>query len=254
MKPYKRFLLFSFISLLILLVGLTGCPVDDPRLVIPGLGEPEEPGEPEEQEEPKAIGNYSGTATAEGGGFASTSWVYEYEHGDYGSPITVTVTMVDGWITSVIIDGPNETPDIGGAFIANAPNVIKAKNTFDLTKKDVDSVSAASAGETFNGIKEAGNKAIEEIKEKWEAAHRLSLTVQEILILDGIGDTGTINVTWTPVDLTPVFTPNDSTIVTVDVDGEVTAHKSGEFAVITVTLTPDEGDPLTAKCLVYVMP
>ncbi|MDR1210910.1 MAG: FMN-binding protein, partial [Spirochaetaceae bacterium] len=92
-------------------------------------------------------------------GFAKTD-EYMNEHGNLGSDITVTVTMVDGWITQVIINGPDETPSLGAILITIIQPKIIEYNTFEL-ENYVDAIAGAS--ETFEGIKEAGLAAIDQI-------------------------------------------------------------------------------------------
>jgi uncharacterized protein with FMN-binding domain len=82
-----------------------------------------------------------------------------------GEDITVTVTMQDGWMTAVDIEGPDETPTLGGQLIETLEPIIKQNNTFDVDNIDgVEGISGATF--TFNGIKEAGEKAVDEIKKQ----------------------------------------------------------------------------------------
>ena len=70
----------------------------------------EEPTDP-----PEPIGTYSGQATA--------------SYNGYGGLVFVTITMKDGYITAVEIDGKNKTDDVGGRVIADAPaSIIKSRN------------------------------------------------------------------------------------------------------------------------------
>jgi hypothetical protein len=110
---------------------------------------------------PEAIGNYSGRETGTGDGFAR-SHAYLEEHPELGAQITVTVTMVNGWMTDVVISGPNETPALGGQLVTSLGPKIKQYNSFALDDLNVDGIAGATF--TFNGIKEAGEKAIDEIK------------------------------------------------------------------------------------------
>ena len=88
------------------------------------------------------IGDATGTATASAPG--------------YGGEVTVTVTMVNGFITEVVAIGPDESPTIGGAAIMRAPPRIIRFNT-----TDIDIVSGASI--TTMAITEAAQKAIDMI-------------------------------------------------------------------------------------------
>ena len=147
--------------LLLLSVFLMGCPVpdeDDPINKKPPIEEPD-------PYTPVAIGTYSGTGTGTAGGFAKSQAYFE-EHGSLGSDITVTVTMENGWMTSVQIEGPDETSNVGGYLVGRLGNIIKKLNTFDVddvgSSDDIDGISGATL--TFEGIKEAGGKAIDQIK------------------------------------------------------------------------------------------
>jgi uncharacterized protein with FMN-binding domain len=109
---------------------------------------------------PVAMANYSGTGTGTGDGFAR-SQAYLEEHPQLGAQITVTVTMVDGWMTNVAITGPNETASLGGQLVASLGPKIVQYNNFALDDLNVDGLTGATY--TFNGIKEAGEKAIDAI-------------------------------------------------------------------------------------------
>jgi uncharacterized protein with FMN-binding domain len=127
-----------------MLIGLSSCPTDGESGPLPIEGTP------------------SGTATAMGDGFARSDYYLMEGALSYGRAITATVTLDKGYITDVIINGPDESRDHGQIIIQKAPAVIKAKNTFDVNIKDVDAVSIATS--TLKGIKEAGNGAIDKIK------------------------------------------------------------------------------------------
>jgi uncharacterized protein with FMN-binding domain len=128
-----------------MLAGLTSCPADN------GSSGPH-----------PIEGNPSGTDSATGDGYARTPDYLAHGALGYGRQITVTVTLEEGYIENVVIDGPDESTDYGQVIIQKAPAVIKAKNTFDVNIKDVDAVSIATS--TLKGIKEAGNAAIDKIR------------------------------------------------------------------------------------------
>jgi fumarate reductase flavoprotein subunit len=90
----------------------------------------------------EAFESYSGTATGSAYG--------------YGGTIEVTLTLTNGYITEVQINGPRETPTIGGLLIKNAGAQIEEANSLDA-------ISSASATLTRNAIIQAGNKALAEI-------------------------------------------------------------------------------------------
>jgi fumarate reductase flavoprotein subunit len=74
----------------------------------------------------------------------------------YGGFVSVDITMVDGWITEVIVTGPNESDGIGKVAVAKAPDIIKQKNSVDI-----DTLAGASV--TTTAIQKAGQQAIAEI-------------------------------------------------------------------------------------------
>jgi uncharacterized protein with FMN-binding domain len=81
--------------------------------------------------------------------------------GYYGD-ITVTLTLANGLITVVAIDG-NETPEVGQVYVENAPEYIKALNSIDA---GVDAVSGPTANITVPAILEAADNALKKIAEK----------------------------------------------------------------------------------------
>ena len=160
MKKIKWFFVFG---IFLVTIGFAGCPIDRP---VPAVFQiPDAP---------------AGTwrASAEGSGFAHTSddrsawWSYDGWPGgsheypaDRGSPITVTLTVADGFITTVTIVGPDESSGWGGTFgtvtvavimESWAPEQIIRRNAIE-----VDTV----AGTTFTiaGIIQAGERALAEI-------------------------------------------------------------------------------------------
>jgi fumarate reductase flavoprotein subunit len=89
-----------------------------------------------------AIGDAAGSATGTGQGF--------------GGAITVTLTLVDGWITEVTAAGPGETPSIGGIALSRASDLIKKRNGANF-----EAISGATI--TSNGIKAAAQQALDQI-------------------------------------------------------------------------------------------
>lgn len=73
-----------------------------------------------------------------------------------GGGVTVTVTVESGKITAVDVDGPNETPTIGGVAIEELPQQI-----IDAQSFDIDGVAGATL--TSNAIKTAGQEAYDSI-------------------------------------------------------------------------------------------
>lgn len=158
MKLRKFLLIFGLLISLVLMTGIISCPLDDP--ILDDLEEPPPPVVPD-PEDPL----YNGTATAFGKGFASgiDKDIYFNEHPEgLGRDVTVTVTMVDSYITAVVIDGPDETPGFGGALMVNIIPKIIEKNSFNIGRREVDGMAGATR--TYEGIKEGGEKAVEKIK------------------------------------------------------------------------------------------
>ena len=80
--------------------------------------------------------------------------VYTAEANGFGGPVTVAVTIGDkGGIADVDIQGPAETPDVGGAAMP-----LLAKKILNAQSADVDGVSSATF--TSNAVKEAAAKAL----------------------------------------------------------------------------------------------
>jgi fumarate reductase flavoprotein subunit len=77
-------------------------------------------------------------------------------HWGYEGNVYVTITMVNGYITEVDIEGEHESQNFGQNAIERAPAIIIAKNSVDI-----DTLSGATA--TSNAIKQAGQKAIDKI-------------------------------------------------------------------------------------------
>jgi fumarate reductase flavoprotein subunit len=88
------------------------------------------------------IGNATGTASATAFGFV----------GD----ITVTITMVDGYITEAEVIGNDETPSVGSVAVARAPGLIKKNNSGVF-----DAISGATISST--AISTAAQEAIDKI-------------------------------------------------------------------------------------------
>jgi fumarate reductase flavoprotein subunit len=124
MKSCKSIFVFGILALV--LAGLAGCASTGSSVV--------------------PIGNASGTASATAAGFV----------GD----ITVTITMVDGYITDAQVVG-DETPSVGSVAVARAPTLIKKNNTGVLDAISGASIStaaiSAAAQEALNKIVAGSN-------------------------------------------------------------------------------------------------
>jgi major membrane immunogen (membrane-anchored lipoprotein) len=124
----KKLTVFLLVVSLVLGLLFTACPTDD--------------------EGTKA----SGTATATASGFGSL---------EGGDPISVTVTMLEGVITAVVVSGKDETVGYGASIISVAAAKIIEKNSIAA---GVDAVSGPSAPTTRKAIKKAGEEAVAKIK------------------------------------------------------------------------------------------
>jgi fumarate reductase flavoprotein subunit len=123
MKLYKSIIVFGILALV--LAGVAGCAsTGGSTAAVP------------------PIGNATGTASATAFGFV----------GD----ITVTITMVDGYITEVEVIGNDETPSVGSVAVARAPGLIKKNNSGVL-----DAISGATI--TSSAISTAAQEAIDKI-------------------------------------------------------------------------------------------
>ena len=91
---------------------------------------------------PAPIGNASGTATGTAKGYENKE-------------ITVTITMVDGFITDVVITG-QQTAGFGENAIMRAPAIIKRNNN-----PKIDTISSATF--TSVAISEAAQSAVDQI-------------------------------------------------------------------------------------------
>jgi uncharacterized protein with FMN-binding domain len=88
-------------------------------------------------------GDFNGTVTGSGKGWART-------------PIEVTLTLVNGYITKVDINH-RETPRYVRTLMEHAKSIIPQTNSFD----DIDVISGATV--TRNGLMEAGRNALGQI-------------------------------------------------------------------------------------------
>ena len=75
----------------------------------------------------------------------------------YGGDVKVTVTVDADKITAVTIDGPDETPAIGGEAIKTLTDAIKSANS-----DKVDGVSGATV--TSDAVKKAAGECLAEAK------------------------------------------------------------------------------------------
>jgi uncharacterized protein with FMN-binding domain len=68
-----------------------------------------------------------------GAGLGQAAGVPEWAAaGHGGGVVTVDITLVNGNITKAVINGPDETPSIGGLAIDRATSNIPAKNTYNI--------------------------------------------------------------------------------------------------------------------------
>jgi uncharacterized protein with FMN-binding domain len=143
MKIFTPFVVLGGILTLVMVLFVTGCPTDGGD----NLPEP-------------IAGNPTGTASASAAGFAAKAPEYLAEHGgEFGRQVTVMVTVTDGYIKNINIDGPDETASIGQAAFEPMKKKIMDKNNFDLTKAD----KVSGATYTCDAIIEAGKAALQKI-------------------------------------------------------------------------------------------
>jgi len=150
MKIMKCFLIFT---VLLFAMALTGCSSQPAALEPPPVAPI--PGAPE--------GTWR--ATAYGDGFARLDdilnpWFWYLENVELGRPISVTLTVEDGFIISVEIYGPDESHNWGAGdgnitYIINtsAPRQIMQRNAIDV---DIVAMSTRTA----NGIIQGGQAAL----------------------------------------------------------------------------------------------
>jgi uncharacterized protein with FMN-binding domain len=101
--------------------------------------------DPSDAPQSEPMGTFSGTETGESQGYTGS--------------IKVTVTLANGYITKVDIDGPGDAASMGGEIIRQAPGWIEQANSFDI-----DALASASPIKFTKGaIKAAGKKALYQV-------------------------------------------------------------------------------------------
>ena len=107
-----------------------------------------------------------GTGTGVADGFASADSNFLDYNPEFGAPITVTVTVTAGFITAVTVDGPDESFGWGSVIIAQAPDLIRRMNRFELAERYfVNAVTGSTR--TIDGVNNAGNMALEDIAARY---------------------------------------------------------------------------------------
>jgi len=145
-NPLKRFFIFGIVFLS--LIGLVGCPIDKPvPITTPIEGAP--------------AGAWR--AEGQGDGFARwdspfNPWFGYYGNTALGRPITVTLTVSDGFITEVNIAGPDETLGHGLGPISHIMAVSAPAQIMERNAIIVDSVTDSTR--TIDGIIQAGEAAL----------------------------------------------------------------------------------------------
>ena len=135
------------VIVLFLSVAITGCP-----------------GSNGADTRPRLEGIPNGTASGLGHGYASSDPNFLEYNPEFGAQITVTVTVQNGFISDVIIYGPDETPGWGSLIIDQARAIIMRTNRFELSQDDFDVIAASTR--TIGGINEAGINALENIAQR----------------------------------------------------------------------------------------
>ena len=143
-----------------------------------------------------AEGYTAGTYTGEGAGF--------------GGKVTVTITVDDSTITDVTVEGPDETPTVGGAHLEELAEQIKTAQS-----AEIDGVSGATL--TSTGVKEAAAAAIAQASGEASGAEDAELAFTAGTY------TGTAEGYNGPVEVSATFSDTAITDVEVTANSE-TAH------------------------------
>lgn len=155
-----------------------------------------------------ACGSASSSVAASSAAASQTSETLVGEGEGFGGTITATVTRVDGVITAVTFEGPNETESIGGAALEEL-----AQQVVDANGTEIDGVSGATF--TTEGCKAAVLNAIDPEANPHEETEAVE---------------------W-PTGMEPVEIPSDREIVSASTYGMYTKDEtSAQDAVIKATL------------------
>lgn len=96
-------------------------------------------------------------SASDGGTGTYTPGTYSAKAQGYRGEITVTLTVDENKITDVSIEGPDETPEVGGAALDKLAENVKKANS-----DQIDGVSGATV--TSDAVKEATAAALAEAK------------------------------------------------------------------------------------------
>ena len=157
MKMIKWFFVFG---VFLWALAFAGCPIDRPVPTVFPI--PDAP---------------AGTwrASAEGAGFANTSdprsawWTYRpYTEENRGDPITVTLTVSDGFITRVDIVGDDETDTHFGLISGTAPItvgeiILNWAEEQIIRRNAIELDHVVDSTFTISGIIQAGERALQRI-------------------------------------------------------------------------------------------
>ncbi|MCD7764650.1 MAG: FAD-binding protein [Lachnospiraceae bacterium] len=158
----------------------------------------------------QAAGYSAGTFTGEGQGFGGT--------------VTVTITTDENGILDVSAEGPDETPDVGGAALDElAAQVLEAQSS------DIDGVSGASF--TSAGIRTAAQAAI-------DAAQGVDATeTEKAVVADGTYTSKTPSFgVMGEMELSVTFENNQITDITTICAGSATQADEDEYSAIYATV------------------
>ena len=171
----------------------------------------------------ESYGSITGEATGTAPGF-------------YGTPVTVTLKMIDGIIVEAIVDGPNETTGIGTRAVNAAPKIIVAKNS-----PDIDKISGATR--TSDAIRMAGFAALERLLGASGSDVKMIPGVYGVRA-NGFGGSFDVLVSISERSIIRIETDNDKESIQVGkpaipimIDRIITAQNSEADAVASATIT-----------------
>ena len=201
---------------------------------------------------PVPDGTFFGAGIAHG--FAShpgsREWITGSRGPDPGQRIFVSIFVEDGWIDNVTILGPDESTGFIWHVFEFGPELIVSMNEFALSNQNIRAYTDVNTTATFtiNGINEAGNSALQRIRNTHGSDTNININ-PKILSLE-VGKYETLKAAIVPVDLPITWASSNEAVAIVDQTGKVTAVSEGT-AIITATISCGEFT-FTDRCLVKV--
>ena len=196
-------------------------------------------------------GSFTASGTAHGfASFPAWEWVVSYRGPEPGERLTVTVTVEDGWIEDVRIVGNDESRGWVWHIFEFGPAMIISMNEFALTNQNIQGYTdvITTATYTLDGINEAGNIALQKIKD--EHARNINIDINKKTLSLVLGEDETLEATVIPDGMQVTWASGNEAVATVDQSGKVSAVSVGE-ALITATINHGEYT-FTDSCLVEV--